>query len=125
MPSPFLLCMIRRVKNTAEGKVKIMKVSLLGDSIRMQYGPVVKELLGDEFQVWEPEENSRFSQYTLRELFDHERDMRGSDIVHWNNGHWDVSHWANDERSLSDIMRSSRRYLRSEELLLTIFMHLS
>ena len=90
MPSPFLLCMIRRVKNTAEGKVKFMKVSLLGDSIRMQYGPVVKKLLGDEFQVWEPEENSRFSQYTLRELFDHERDMRGSDIVHWNCGHWDL-----------------------------------
>ena len=67
-----------------------MKVTLLGDSIRQQYGPKVKELLGDSFDVWAPQENCRFAQYTLRGLFDWAGYMDGSDIVHWNNGHWDV-----------------------------------
>lgn len=67
-----------------------MKVTIIGDSIAMQYGPRVKELLQGEFEVWQPDENCRFSKYTLRGLFDWERDMRGTDIVHWNNGHWDL-----------------------------------
>ena len=67
-----------------------MKVTLLGDSIRQQYGPRVKELLGDEFEVWAPEDNCRFAKYTLRGLFDWANDMDGSEIVHWNNGHWDL-----------------------------------
>ena len=67
-----------------------MKVTLLGDSIRQQYGPRVKELLGDSFQVWAPEDNCRFAKYTLRGLFDWAADMEGSEIVHWNNGLWDL-----------------------------------
>ena len=67
-----------------------MKVSLLGDSIRMQYGPRVKEILADDFEVWYPEDNCRFAKYTLRGLFDWANDMKGSEIVHWNNGHWDI-----------------------------------
>ena len=67
-----------------------MKVTLLGDSIRMQYGPRVKELLGDSFDVWAPQENCRFAQYTLRGLFDWAENMDGSEIIHWNNGHWDL-----------------------------------
>ena len=67
-----------------------MKVTLLGDSIRQQYTPLVKELLGEEFDVWTPEQNCMFAQYTLRGLFDWASNMEGSDIVHWNNGHWDV-----------------------------------
>lgn len=67
-----------------------MKVTLIGDSLRQQYGPKVAELLKDEFQVWQPAENCRFAKYTLRGLFDWRNDMAGSDIVHWNNGHWDL-----------------------------------
>lgn len=67
-----------------------MKVTLLGDSIRMQYGPRVKELLGESFDVWAPQENCRFAQYTLRGLFDWAESMDGSEIIHWNNGHWDL-----------------------------------
>ena len=67
-----------------------MKVTLLGDSIRQQYGPVVKEMLSDIAEVWAPQENCRFAQYTLRGLFDWAKNMDGSEIVHWNNGHWDV-----------------------------------
>lgn len=67
-----------------------MKVTLLGDSIRQQYGPRVQEILGDEFEIWAPEENCRFAKYTLRGLFDWALNMEGSEIVHWNNGLWDL-----------------------------------
>ena len=67
-----------------------MKVTLLGDSIREQYAPKVKEMLGEDFEVWYPRENCRFSKYTLRGLFEWTAAMAGSDIVHWNNGHWDI-----------------------------------
>ena len=65
------------------------KITCLGDSIRMQYTPVVKKLLGEEFEVFAPAENCRYSKFTLRGLFDWEKDMAGSRIVHWNNGLWD------------------------------------
>ncbi|MBQ8578489.1 MAG: SGNH/GDSL hydrolase family protein [Clostridia bacterium] len=68
-----------------------MKVTLLGDSIRqIGYGTRVPALLGDAFEVWQPAENCRFAQYTLRGMWDWAGGMAGSDIVHWNNGLWDV-----------------------------------
>ncbi len=67
-----------------------MKVTLLGDSIRQQYAPRVGELLGEDFEVWGPKENCRFSKYTLRGLFEWSGSMKGSEIVHWNNGLWDI-----------------------------------
>ena len=66
-----------------------MKISLLGDSIRLQYAPVVAELLGEDFEIFAPSTNCRFAKYTLRGLFDWRADMDGSRIVHWNNGLWD------------------------------------
>ena len=69
-----------------------MKVTLLGDSIRARgYGTVVPTLLGDSFEVYQPGDNCRFVKYTLRGLFDWEENMKGSRIVHWNNGLWDVT----------------------------------
>jgi hypothetical protein len=67
-----------------------MKVVLLGDSIRQQYAGAVKGLLGGDFEVWAPDDNCRFAKYTLRGLFDWASAMEGADIVHWNNGLWDV-----------------------------------
>ena len=73
------------------------KVTLLGDSIRqIGYGPIVPELLGEEFQVWQPAENCRFAQYTLRGMWDWAHDMEGSEIVHWNNGLWDICNCTGD-----------------------------
>lgn len=67
------------------------KVTLLGDSIRQNYTEKTIELLGDDFEVFSPEDNCRFSKYTLRGIFDSwAGDMAGSDIIHWNNGHWDT-----------------------------------
>ncbi|MBQ2966769.1 MAG: hypothetical protein IJE10_01445 [Clostridia bacterium] len=68
-----------------------MKVTLIGDSIRLiGYGCLVPELLGDVYEVFQPKDNCRFAKYTLRGLFDWRADMAGSRIVHWNNGLWDT-----------------------------------
>ena len=67
------------------------KVILLGDSIRqIGYGTRVPELLGEGYEVWQPEDNCRFVKYTLRMLFDYKEQMQNSDIIHWNNGLWDI-----------------------------------
>ena len=67
------------------------KVVLLGDSIRqIGYGKKVPAMLGDGYEVWQPTENCRFAQYTLRGMWDWKEHLDGADIVHWNNGLWDV-----------------------------------
>ena len=67
------------------------KVTLLGDSVRLLgYGAKVAEMLGDEYEVFQPEDNCRFVKYTLRMLFDFKAQIEGSDVIHWNNGLWDI-----------------------------------
>ncbi len=67
------------------------KVILLGDSIRQWgYGRFVPDMLGADYTVWQPDDNSRFAAYTLRMAFDYQADMKGADVIHWNNGMWDV-----------------------------------
>ncbi|MBQ8406193.1 MAG: SGNH/GDSL hydrolase family protein [Clostridia bacterium] len=67
------------------------KVVLLGDSIRiLGYGPKLPEMLGEDYEVWQPEENCRFVKHTLRMLFDFKDQIKDADIIHWNNGLWDV-----------------------------------
>ena len=67
------------------------KVTLLGDSIRqIGYGTKVPEMLGDEYEVFQPKENCCFVKYTLRMLFDYKAQIEGSDVIHWNNGLWDI-----------------------------------
>ena len=73
------------------------KVVLLGDSIRLiGYGLRVPELLEGEVQVWQPEENCRYSYRTLRGLMDWEENLKGADVIHWNNGHWDYVEYFDD-----------------------------
>ena len=67
------------------------KVVLLGDSIRLiGYGQKVAETLKEECEVWQPDDNCRFAKYTLRMLFDFQNEIKGADVIHWNNGRWDV-----------------------------------
>lgn len=66
------------------------KIALIGDSIRMNYSPKVIEQLGDGCEVWQPAENCRFSLYTLRGMWDWRAQLEGTDIIHWNNGLWDI-----------------------------------
>ena len=73
------------------------KVVLLGDSIRLiGYGARTAELLGSDYSVWQPEDNCRFTFYTLRMLFDYKEHMMGADVIHWNNGLWDTSDFFGD-----------------------------
>lgn len=69
----------------------MIKVTLLGDSIRMiGYGKYVPEILKDEFEVFQPEYNCCYAKLTLRGLFDWKEELAGTRIVHWNNGLWDT-----------------------------------
>lgn len=67
------------------------KVALLGDSIRLiGYGTRVPELLGEEYEVFQPADNCRFVKYTLKGVFDWREQLKGCDAIHWNNGLWDT-----------------------------------
>ena len=66
------------------------KLTCIGDSIRIQYTPRVREMLGEDFEIYAPPENCRYSKFTLRGLYDWKAAMEGSRIVHWNNGLWDI-----------------------------------
>ncbi len=87
------------------------RVVLLGDSIRMGYGKVVPELLKDEYEVWQPEDNCRFSSYTLRMLFELRGEINKADIIHWNNGLWDICQIFEDGSftSLEDYIKIMKR----------------
>ncbi len=90
-----------------------MNVFLIGDSIRYGatanpdyltantpgYGIYVKEMLEGKANVYAPDENCRFVEYTLRYLYDWVKDIDGEkiDVVHWNNGLWDVLRINGDE----------------------------
>ena len=65
---------------------------LLGDSIRVGYCGIVQEMLDGKANVFFPEENCRFAQYTLRELQRWVAKFPEIDVVHWNNGLWDCIH---------------------------------
>ena len=68
------------------------KVVLLGDSIRLiGYGTKVPQMLGEDYTVFQSEDNCRFVKYTLRCLFDWREDIKDADIIHGNNGLWDTS----------------------------------
>ena len=68
------------------------KIALLGDSIRLWgYGTKVPEMLGEEYEVYQPEDNCRFAKYTLRGIFDWGEGLKNADVIHWNNGLWDCT----------------------------------
>ena len=71
-----------------------MKIVLFGDSQRQTfcgYGKRVEEVLRKEgHEVFQPEDNSRFSKYLLRQIADYRKDIQDADIIHFNTGHWDV-----------------------------------
>ena len=94
------------------------KVVLLGDSIRMLgYGQKLPAMLGDDYEVWQPAENCRFAKYTLRMLFDYREQIENADIIHWNNGLWDVSDLFNDGSLFSTDEEYIENMLRVAKLL--------
>ena len=67
------------------------KIMLIGDSIRLGYQPRVAELLKDTAIVNGPDDNCRFSAYTLMYLSAWVPDD-DYDVIQWNNGQWDTCH---------------------------------
>ena len=95
-----------------------MKIVLIGDSIRVVgYGPMLEERLKKAgFEVFQPEDNCRFAQYTLRLLFDLKEQIKDADIIHFNTGLWDVCNINEDEYNFSPIEEyefNLRRVVRS------------
>lgn len=84
------------------------KILLLGDSIRFGllskkeirgYGPIVAEKLAGKAEVFAPDDNCRFAEYTLRYLRDWMKKLHPEEItvIHWNNGLWDALRLDGDE----------------------------
>ncbi len=67
------------------------KIALFGDSIRIGYAPEVIRLLGDDYEVINPESNGRFCTNLLRMVFDMRDEIEGCDVIHFNTGEWDAS----------------------------------
>ncbi len=96
------------------------KVALLGDSIRLiGYGTKVPELLGDDVEVFQPAENCMYAHFTMRNvMYEWKAALEGSDVIHWNNGLWDVCDLVGDgaftplEFYLSDLERIADVLLR-------------
>ncbi|MBQ9922895.1 MAG: hypothetical protein IJO52_11945 [Clostridia bacterium] len=97
----------------------MIKVSLLGDSIRLLgYGKLVPQLLGDEYSVFQPQDNCRFAKYTCRGLYDWRNEMEGSRIVHWNNGLWDTCDILGDGMAFTPEEEYKSHMLRVADILL-------
>lgn len=95
-----------------------MKISLIGDSIRMQYESQVREKLGDGFEIFAPTENCRFAKYNLRGMWDWKESMQGSRIVHWNCGLWDICDIFGDGM-FTDVDEYVKTVLRVADILLS------
>ena len=83
------------------------KIFLIGDSIRFGaksspgYGVYVKEKLEGKAEVYAPTVNCAFAQYTQRFLHEWVKALEVPtdeiEVVHWNNGLWDVLRLLGDE----------------------------
>ena len=91
------------------------KIALLGDSIRLiGYGQKVPQMLGNEYEVFQTEDNCRFAKYTLRMLFDYKEQLKDCEIIHWNNGLWDCTElfgdgtFTSEEEYVDNMLRIAR-----------------
>ena len=91
------------------------KIVLLGDSIRLWgYGTRVPDMLGEGYEVAQPEDNCRFVKYTLRGLFDWHDIIKDADVIHWNNGLWDCTEifddglFTSEEEYVENMLRVAR-----------------
>lgn len=92
------------------------KVLLLGDSIRMGYDEIVQDLLKNECEVYFSKDNGRFTAYTLEQAIQMFISHGHFDVVHWNNGYWDMDIESPTGEPLippEDYMRFLRRIIRT------------
>ena len=95
------------------------KIVLLGDSIRLiGYGTKVPEMLGKDYEVYQPEDNCRWAKYTERMLFDYKDLIKDADVIHWNNGHWDICDLFGEgsftplDQYVEDMLRIAKKLLK-------------
>ena len=85
---------------------KKTNILLLGDSIRLGFEPLFKELTENEFSVFSPDENCCMSQNIIISLkrwsnmFDFPEKV---DVIHFNCGHWDAAHWLNSSEPVTSV----------------------
>ena len=92
------------------------KVLLLGDSIRMGYDDYVKELLDDRYEVvYDADDNGRFAAYTLWQANQMFKKYGHFDVVHWNNGYWDM----NIESPMAEALHPLDEYVHFLKRILT------
>ena len=92
------------------------RVLLLGDSIRMGYDKYVWKMLEEECEVCYSADNGRFTTYTLEQAIQMFNNEGPYDIVHWNNGYWDMDVESPLNEPLipvEDYMRFLRRIART------------
>ena len=80
-----------------------MNVLLIGGSIRMFYEKDVQSRLGDAYKLYAPEENCRFSSYTLNSLRFWLANYPTPDIIHFNAGLWDTAILYQEDGCFTDI----------------------
>lgn len=84
------------------------RVLLLGDSIRQNYESYVQHKIENEYDaaVFYPNDNGKFTQFTLRYLQDWYRAVLKNempDIIHFNCGLWDVLRLSNEESTFNSL----------------------
>ncbi len=94
----------------------MLKIMLLGDSIRLGYQPKVIELMSGTATINGPGENCRFSAFTLFNLAAWVP-TDDFDIIQWNNGQWDTCHMPDGM-----IHTSLAAYLEIQERIATILL---
>ena len=98
-----------------------MKILLLGDSIRMGYGPEVeKYFLGKGYDFYQPQENCKFAKHFLRMLFDYKDTFKDADVIHFNIGHWDLCQLFDDKETFSTKEEYKSNLLKITKMLLKI-----
>ena len=70
-----------------------------GSKGRLGYGIYVKEKLVGIANVYDPENNGQFAQYTLRNIhvWAKQVDAEKIEVIHWNNSLWDALRTNGDE----------------------------
>lgn len=89
-------------------------VLLLGDSIRIGYCKYVKELLSDIADVYYPDTNCAYTKKTYWNFTIWAED-RKYDVIHWNNGIWDLHHvspFGDHFSTLEEYVYDNRRLAR-------------
>lgn len=93
------------------------RVLLLGDSISMGYREIVKDELKSEAEIFYCEENGRYTKYTYWLANQWIRTYGAPDMIHFNNGIWDICSEAPIDGNFTPITE----YLMNLECMVKLF----